>query len=124
MERFSFASRHAGASDIWASGQHYQGGLRGASPNTADEIQHVKSSTKELTQRLAGHQMPSMRAVATAWFRYSAALTPWTDSELEELFKIWMQVEKAAWKLRGFPSAQFQLPTDHGRAALLWSTRA
>ena len=93
------------------------GGLRGASPNTADEIQHVKSSTKELTQRLAGHQMPSMRAVATAWFRYSAALTPWTDYELGELFKFWMQVEKAAWELqRGFSSAQFQLTTDHGGA--------
>ena len=35
----------------------------------------------------------SMRAVATARFRYSAALTLWTDSELEERFKIWMQVE-------------------------------
>ena len=50
----------------------------------------------------------SMRSVATARFRYSAELTPWTDAELEELFKIWMRVEKAAWRLqRSFPSAQF-----------------
>ena len=32
----------------------------------------------------------SMRAVATARFGYSAALTQSTDSELEKLFKIWM----------------------------------
>ena len=54
------------------------------------------SSTKELNRLLAGHQMPlslmvqSMRSVATARFRYSAALTQWTDAEWEELFKIWM----------------------------------
>ena len=41
-----------------------------------------------------------MRSVATARSRYSAALTQWTDAELEELFRIWMQVEKAAWKLQ------------------------
>ena len=62
----------------------------------------MTSSTKELTLLLVGHQMPlalmvqSMRSMATARFRYSAALTPWTDTELEELFKIWMQVEKVA----------------------------
>ena len=62
-------------------------------------------ATKELTLLLAGHQLPlslmvlSMHSVAAALFRYSTALTPWTDAELELLFKIWMQVEKAAWKL-------------------------
>ena len=67
-----------------------------ASPNTSDEIKHVKSFTKELTQLLAGLQMPlslmilSMRAEEATRFRYSAALTPWTDADLEELFKIWM----------------------------------
>ena len=65
----------------------------------------MMSSTKELTLLLAGHQMPpaimvqSIGSVATARFRYSAALTQWTDAELEELCKIWMQVEKAAWRL-------------------------
>ena len=54
------------------------------------------SATKELTQLLAGLQMPlslmilSMRAEEATRFRYSAALTPWTDADLEELFKIWM----------------------------------
>ena len=61
----------------------------------------------------------SMRAVATARFCYSAALTPWTDAELEELFKVWMQVEMAAWKLQhSFPSAQFQLPAVHPCSSL------
>ena len=90
-------------------------------PGTADEVLHVLSSTKELTRLLADHQIPmsfivpAMRMVAAARFRYSAALVPWTDAELEELFKVWMQVERAAWKLqRSFPSAQFRLPPDTG----------
>ena len=68
------------------------------------------SSTKELTRLLEGHETPlflmiiSMRWAAAARFRYNAALTPWTDAELEERFKIWMQVEKTAWKLQhSFP---------------------
>ena len=91
----------------------------GQGPGTADEIQHVFSSTKELKPLLFSHQMPlplmvpSMRMVAASRFRYSAALVPWTDAQLEELFKVWMQVERAAWKLQGsFPSAQFRLPPD------------
>ena len=60
--------------------------------------------------------VPSMRMVAASRFRYSASLVrvvPWTDAQLEELFKVWMQVERAAWKLLGrFPSAQFRLPPD------------
>ena len=61
----------------------------------------------------------SMRSVVTVRFRYSVALNPWTDAELEELFKIWMQVERAAWNLQHrFLSAQFQLPTAHGGAPL------
>ena len=81
-------------------------GSKGPSSSAADEVRHVMSSTKELTRLLAGHQMQlslmveSMRAVGTARFRYSATQTQWTDAELEELFKIWMQAERAAWKLR------------------------
>jgi hypothetical protein len=47
--------------------------------------------------------------------------------DLEELFKVWLQVERAAWKLqRSFPSAQFSLlpdsggtPLDHPRVVLI-----
>ena len=90
-------------------------------PCTADEIQHVQQSTKELTLLLADHNLPlsvivpAMRMVAASRFRYSAALVPWSDAALEKLFKVWMQVERAAWKLqRSFPSAQFRLPSEMG----------
>ena len=54
-----------------------------------------------------------MRMVAASRFRYSAALFPWTDAQLEELFMVWLQVERATWELQGsFPSAQFRLPSD------------
>ena len=97
----------------------------GSCPCTKDEIDFVHRSTKELTSMLAEHQkplssiVPFMRMVATARFRYSAALVPWTDAALEELFKTWIQVERAAWKLqRSFPSAQFILPTEAGGVSL------
>ena len=68
----------------------------------------MKSSMSSAPPRsplLFSHQMPLplmvpfMRMVAASRFRYSAALVPWTDAQLEELFKVWMQVERAAWKL-------------------------
>ena len=97
------------------------GGKGAVGPGTRDEVHHVFGSTKELIRSLADHQIPlsfavpSMRMVAASRFRYSAALVQWTDADLEELFKIWMQVERAAWKLqRSFPSAQFRLPSDSG----------
>jgi len=90
-------------------------------PCTEDEVSHVLHSTKDLTRLLMDHQMPlsimvpSMRMVAAARFRYSAALVPWTDADLDRLFKVWMQVERAAWKLQcSFPSAQFRLPPEAG----------
>ena len=64
-------------------------------PGTTNEIHLVFCSTKELTRLLANHQIPlsfivpSMRMVAAARSRYSAALVPWTDADLEELFKVW-----------------------------------
>jgi len=98
---------------------------KGACPCTEDEVEHVLRCTKELKQLLAEHQMPlssmvpAMRMVAASRFRYSAALVPWTDAALEDLFKIWMQVERATWKLPGsFPSAQFRLPTVAGGSPL------
>jgi hypothetical protein len=54
---------------------------------------------------------PAMRMMAGAKFAYSAGLMPWSDSELDDLHKDWLQVERAAWKLhRGYPSAPLTLP--------------
>lgn len=97
----------------------------GQGPGTAEEVQHVLRSTRELKRQLASHQMPlslmvpSMRMVAAARFQYSAALVPWTDAQLEEVFKVWMQVEKAAWRLQASsPSALFRLPPDSAGSPL------
>ena len=55
--------------------------------------------------------MPAKQMVAAARFRYSAALVPWTDAELDQLHKVWLQVHRAAWRLPpGFASAPFVLP--------------
>jgi len=43
--------------------------------------------------------VPAMDMVASARFRYSAALVPWSDAELERLYKTWLQVHRAAWRL-------------------------
>jgi hypothetical protein len=52
---------------------------------------------------------------ASARFRYSAALVPWTDAELDKLHKVWLQVHRVAWRLPpGFPSAPFVLPEKQG----------
>jgi hypothetical protein len=68
-----------------------------------------------------------MEMVASARFRYSAALVPWSDAELDRLYTTWLQVHRAAWRLTpGFPSAPFVLPGEqsglpvsHPRVALV-----
>ena len=97
----------------------------GHAPCTRDEIHHVISATKALKIEIAEHDLPlplmvpSMRMISAARFRYSAALVPWTDAELEDLFTVWLQVERATWRLqRSFPSAQFCLPHTCGGVPL------
>jgi ribonuclease HI len=87
------------------------------SPNLAEEKAHVFSATKELSSVAKHHRyrlgqmVPAMQMVAAARFRYSAALVPWTDAELDQLHKVWLQVHRAAWRLPpGFASAPFVLP--------------
>ena len=42
--------------------------------------------------------VPTMRMVAASRFRYSAPLVPWTDAELQQLYRTWLQVDRAAWR--------------------------
>jgi hypothetical protein len=59
--------------------------------------------------------VPAMHMVATARFRYSAPLVPWTDAQLEKLHRVWLQVQRAAWRLPpGYPSAQLSFPVHEG----------
>ena len=113
------AFKYLGVRTALSKGRSAQG------PCMAEEIEHVLSSTRSLREELVSHEkplflmLPAMRMVCAARFRYSAALVPWTDADLEKLFKIWMQVEKATWRLPpGFPSASFQLPVDSAGAPL------
>ena len=92
-----------------------------SSPNLAAEKAHIFSATKELAivakqhRYLLSQMVPAMQMVATGRFRYSAALVPWTDAELDRLHKVWLQVHRAAWRLSpGFASAPFMLPEQKG----------
>ena len=45
---------------------------------------------------------------------------PFTDTELQQLYQVWLQVERAGWLLpSGFPSTPLLLPSDHGGCPLL-----
>ena len=56
-----------------------------------------------------------MRMVAASRFRYSAPLVPWTDAELDGLHRVWLQVQRAAWRLPpGYPSAPLSFPSARG----------
>ena len=92
-----------------------------SSPNLAAEKAHIFASTKELAvvakqhRYLLGQMVPAMQMVASGRFRYSAALVPWTDAELDRMHKAWLQVHRAAWRLSpGFASAPFLLPEQKG----------
>ena len=64
---------------------------------------------------LLGQMVPAMHMVATARFRYSAALIARTDSELRRLHSNWLQVHKVAWMLPpGNASAPLMFPSSHG----------
>ena len=90
-------------------------------PCLTEEKQHIITSTKELAALSKNHKflfrqmVPAMHMVATSRFRYSAPLVPWTDAELDELHRIWLQVHKASWRIPpSFASAPLILPSDKG----------
>ncbi len=59
--------------------------------------------------------VPAMHMVTAACFRDSAPLNPWTNADLDKLYSIWMQVQRAAWKLSpGYPSVPLMFPGEHG----------
>ena len=94
-------------------------GKRGRpSPCVRDQKAKVRTETVGLKEVAAAAStlsptqlVPAMRMIAVGKFAYSAGLVPWSDSELDDLHKCWLQVERAAWTLpRGYPSAPLTLP--------------
>jgi hypothetical protein len=90
-------------------------------PCLAAEKEHIFATTRDIVgkvrrhQYLLGQMVPAMRMVATSRFRYSAPLVPWTDAELDQLHRVWLQVHRAAWRLPpGYPSAPFVFPSALG----------
>ena len=97
-----------------------------ASPGLEQEKSHIFSATKELVGIAKGHHLllgqmvPAMHMVASSRFRYSAPLVPWTDAQLNELHRIWLQVHRAAWRLPpGYPAAPLTVPSTHGGSPVM-----
>jgi hypothetical protein len=74
--------------------------------------------TEEARDLLRHHPLTSEQAIdlftsiGVGAFRYSAALVPWTEKELERLEAVWVQAYKWAWGLpRTTASDVFTLPT-------------
>ena len=90
-------------------------------PCLAAEKLHTQAAAKDIVTKTRRHQyllcqmVPAMRMVATARFRYSAPLVPWTDAELDKLHAVWLQIQRAAWRLPpGYPSAPLIFPSARG----------
>lgn len=86
-----------------------------------EEIAHIFAVTSELVPIVTKHgyttaQMSAvMQSVATARFRYSAALVPWTDRQLDRLHTVWIRLQKGAWRLpSSYPGALFKFPEEQG----------
>ena len=110
-------SRRQAASDSVAK----QRRRRRPAPCLAAEKEHIVTATRDIVskarrhQYLLGQMVPAMRMVATSRFRYSAPLVPWTDAELDRLHRVWLQVQRAAWRLPpGYPSAPLLFPSARG----------
>ena len=90
-------------------------------PCLAAEKLHIHSAAQDVVGKSRRHKyllcqmVPAMRMVATARFRYSAPLVPWTDAELDKLHAVWLQIQRAAWRLPpGYPSAPLVFPSARG----------
>jgi len=90
-------------------------------PCLTEEKAHILSSSKDVASKARHHKyllcqmVPAVRMVASARFRYSAPLVPWTDAELDKLHAVWLQIQRAAWRLPpGYPSAPLAFPSARG----------
>jgi hypothetical protein len=79
--------------------------------------ERIFKRTEEARDLLRHHPLTPEQAIdlftsiCVGAFRYSAALVPWTEKELERLEAVWVQAYKWAWSLpRTTASDVFTLP--------------
>ena len=97
------------------------------------EAAHIMEGVTELMTVVHKHhytteQMTAvMSSITESRFRFSAALVPWTNAQMTELYRRWTMVHKLAFRLqKGLAGALFNLPSSaagsplpHPRVALL-----
>ena len=85
-----------------------------------DEKAHVFLLLKQLSDLCRRHPYTSEQAcrvasmLQEAWFRYSAAICPWTDAEMERIQRIWTTNIKLASRVPlNVAKALFRFPREH-----------
>jgi hypothetical protein len=86
-----------------------------------NEKQHIYSVTANLRDKCKVHPYLTRQIVPVAcmlqesWFRYSAAICPWSETELANLYGKWIMGVKDAWHIsRSTASAIFAFPEAQG----------
>jgi ribonuclease HI len=86
-----------------------------------EEVAHIFTATRELLPVVNKHgytvgQMTQViNSVVTSRFRYSAAMVPWSDRQLDQLHGLWIRLQKGAWRLPcSYPGALFKFPEERG----------
>ncbi len=93
----------------------------GSSPNLETEKTHIFSVTKELVgiakqhRYLLGQMVPVMQMVASARFRYSAVLVPWTQRQITTK----RSLHALASRANSTPSDNYTMPSYHKRGKIL-----
>jgi hypothetical protein len=78
---------------------------RRAAPCLTGEKAHFFAVTKDLVSKALRHKyllcqmVPAMHMVTTSSFRNSVPLVQWRNAKLDKLHAVWLQVERAAWRL-------------------------
>ena len=96
-----------------------------ASGDMTETKRRVLKKTKDACALLDHHPLTATRAidlfvsVGVGAFRYSAAIVPWTEKEMQDLERIWVQAYKKAWHLpQSTASDIFTLPVEQGGLGL------
>ena len=99
----------------------YLGILCSLTGSFQEEKQYIRSTIKNLKEKCKTHQyltrqiVPVVCMLQESWFRYSAAICPWTEAELKDLYIDWIACVKEAWHIsRSTAGAVFTFPEEQG----------